>query len=60
MALAEEAFRRLRLPESCGVASLLVPCRSSAEDADSAGCALADGECVCDLAAPQGAEADAH
>ena len=58
--LAEAALRRLRLPESCGVASLLVPCRSPAQDADSAGCALVDGDCVCDLSAPRGAEADAH
>ena len=58
--LAEAALRRLRLPESCGVASLLVPCRSPAQDADSAGCALVDGDCVCDLSAPRGAEADAR
>ena len=52
--LAEGALRYLRLPDSCGVASLLVPCRSPPKDAETAGCALVDGECVCDLSAPRG------
>ena len=37
-----------------------IPHALMAPDADSAGCALVDGDCVCDLSAPRGAEADAH
>ena len=35
------------------VASVLVPSRSPAQESYAAGCALVDGECVCDLSAPR-------
>ena len=41
------------------VRTILVCTRGPGQDTVAAGCALVDGGCICDLAAPWGAEADA-
>ena len=60
VALAEETLGGLSLPEGCSVWRLVGPIRSSAQDAEAAGCALLDGVCVVNESAPRGAEADAR
>ena len=56
--VAADVARRVRLPLESGDLSLLPPARSPAQDAQAAGSSLVDGVCVCDVAAPRGAEAD--